>query len=177
MADMSHPEEGLSQATAASSEAQVKNTTPVYEVGFHLVPALDEAGVLAAVAAIHKMLGDAEIISETAPQRMALAYVIERATQGKRDKYSEAYFGFIKFATPRENIPGIEEALRANREVLRYLLVATVREDMTQAPRRAVYSSDRLEGKTLERAPREAEKTGAVDEGELDKSIEALVKE
>lgn len=164
------------QGVEPSSQAPV-NKTPVYEAAFHLVPSLDEAGVSAAALKIRKVLGDAEIIAEGSPQRMSLSYTIERATQGKREKYNEAYFGWIKFATDRENVGAIEEALRADKTVVRYLLIETVREDLSQAPRRAVFASDRLEGETLKKAPREAEKGGEVSEEELDKSIEALTKE
>jgi ribosomal protein S6 len=120
------------------------------------------------------MLGDAEVIKDEAPRKMTLSYVIERPGAGRREKYGEAYFGFIKFAIDKEHINGIEAKLRATREVLRYLLVETVREDVAPT-RRAVFTSDRLEGETLKKPVAEAEKPAEVSEEELDKSIDALV--
>ena len=61
------------------------------------------------------------------------------------------------------------------KEILRFILVETTREDSIAAPRRAVFSSDRLEGKTIEKRPGAVEKGGKVSDEELDKSIEALV--
>jgi hypothetical protein len=61
--------------------------------------------------------------------------------------------------------------------VLRYLLVQTVREEEAPA-RRAVFTSDRLEGETLKKPVAPAEeptKGGEVSEEELDKSIDAIV--
>lgn len=167
--------EGLSQATADSRH--------VYEVGFHLVPTVGEDGVAAVVEKIRKLLGDAEIIAEHFPQKMTLAYTIERATQGpsttlgasKREKYSESYFGSIKFATEREALPALAEALRAMKEVLRFLLIETVREEAPAPARRAVFTSSRLEGEVLQKPVAREEKGGEVSEEELDKSIEALV--
>ncbi len=161
------------QAALASTQAPAVSKTPVYEVGFHLVPTVGEDGLGAVVEKIRKMLGDAEIIKESYPVKMTLSYVIERATQGKREKYSESYFGWIKFATEREALPQLQATLQAMHEVMRFLVTETTREDLT-AQRRAVFSSDRLEGKTLEKPTSMPEKPSEVSEAELDKSIEAL---
>jgi ribosomal protein S6 len=179
MADMSHPEalaEGLTQANSTPSG----DTRPIYEIGYHLMPTLTEEGVAAAVEALRKTLGDAEIIKDEAPVKIPLAYMIERRGQGKREKYTEAYFGFIKFAlagqaTDKENIGALEQYLRATNEILRHLLIETVREDIGITPRRAVFTSDRLEGEILKKPVAEAEKAVEVSEEELDKSIDAIV--
>ncbi len=174
MAETSQADKASSQATEASSEAQVKNTTPVYEIGFHIVPTVGDDGVSAVVESARKALGDAEIISEGFPRKITLAYQVERATQSKREKYTESYFGHIKFAMPRESVGAFTEAMRTSQPILRFLIIETVREDIAQAPRRAVFTSDRLEGKTLEKPAATAEKPAEVSEAELDKSIEAL---
>ena len=89
------------------------------------------------------------------PAKMTLLYTIERALSGKREKFLESYFGWIKFATEREHIAALEASLRGNRNILRYLLIQTVREDA--APRRAVFTSDRLEGETIQKPTTEPE--------------------
>ncbi|HUD02761.1 MAG TPA: hypothetical protein VMR46_01925 [Candidatus Paceibacterota bacterium] len=172
MADMSQ------EASVSSTQANIApslGTQPIYEIGYHLIPTLTEEEVVVAVNALRKALGSAEIIKDVAPVKIPLAYVIERRGQGKREKYAEAYFGFIKFAIDKENIGAIEQYLRATHEVLRHLLVETVREDTSFAPRRAVFTSDRLEGETLKKPVAEVEKAGEVSEEELDKSIDAIV--
>ncbi len=174
MADMSQADKASSQATTADSSATVKNTTPVYEIGFHVVPTVGDEGVSKVVEAVRAALGDAEIISEGFPQKMTLAYQVERATQSKREKYTESYFGNIKFAMQRESITAFTEAVRAMPSVLRFLIIETVREDIAAAPRRSVFTSDRLEGKTIEKPIAAAEKPVEVSEAELDKSLEAL---
>ena len=160
----------MSQADMASTQATAE-ARPVYEVGFHLLPSIPEEGVAERVEKIRALLGDAEIISDGFPQKMTLAYTIERAAGGRREKFTQAYFGWIKFATDRGNVEPLQEKLRSMGEVLRFILIETVRE--TETHKRAVFQSDRLEGKTLEKH-REAEKGGQVSEEELDKSIESL---
>ncbi len=144
------------EVTTSSQANSPKETRPSYEIGFHVVPS-------------------AEIISETAPSRIRLAYTVVRATSGHHEKFDEAYFGTIKFATERENIPALEVWLRANREVLRFLLVETIREDLVNAPRRATFTSDRLEGETIKKPVAEPEKSAEVSEEDLDKTIDAIV--
>ena len=172
MVTKSHPEEGLTQAIDSSADAGER---VVYEVGFHVVPTIPEDGVAAVVEKVRQALGSAEIINEQFPQKVALAYTVERANVGRREKYNDAYFGFIKFALEREAVPAFEVALRGMRDILRFLLIETVREDITQAPRRAVFSSDRLEGETIKKPEAEAEKQAEVSDEDLNKSIDALV--
>jgi ribosomal protein S6 len=163
---------------ANTSSTQANNTPsgdtrPVYEIGYHLVPTLAEDAVAGEVAKIRAMLGDAEIITDEAPHKMTLSYIVERPGTGRREKYGEAYFGFIKFAIDKSEINGIETKLRAMREILRYLLVLTVREEVST--RRAVFTSDRLEGETLKKPVAEAEKPAEISDAEIDKGIDALV--
>lgn len=161
-----------SQATTASIQAN--DVLPVYEIGYHVVPTVGDEGVAKVVDAIRAALKDAEIISEGFPQKMTLAYMIERAAQGKREKYTESYFGFIKFATDRETFAAAKAKVETMPQVLRSLIIETVREDLMQQKQRAVFASDRLEGKTLEKPATAPEKGGEVSQEELDKSLEAL---
>lgn len=168
MAEKSHPEapaEGLTQA---------KNEVPVYEVGFHLIPTISEEAVSSTVEKIRSVLKSAEVISEQFPARMPLAYTVERSVQGKREKYTESYFGFIKFAAEREVAPALTEALRGMKEILRFIVISTSREDAPN-PRHAVFASARLEGETIKKPEQAPEKPAEVSEEELDKSIDALV--
>lgn len=177
MAKKSQAAEAFTQATDADSSASIASPI-IYEVGFHLVPTITEDAVGAAVEKIRKAIGEtAEFISEGYPQRMQLAYVIERAAQGKREKYGESWFGWIKFAQTRDKMPGIEAALTASRDVLRFLTIETVREDIVAPKARAVFSSDRLKGETIHAPAAPQEKGGEVSQAELDKSIDALTQE
>lgn len=166
-------------STEVSSQAsEYKDEKAVYEVGFHVVSTISEeeaSKVMESVRAELKKAGS-EIISESSPKKMTLAYTVERAVSGSRnEKHRETYFGWIKFEALPETIPPLQTVLRGMPEILRFLLIETVREDITAHPRKALFTSDRLEGKTIERRPAAPEKGGQVSDEELDKSIEALV--
>jgi ribosomal protein S6 len=174
MAEMSHPEaEEQAEAEGLTQANEPKDPRPVYEVGFHVLSTVDEPKVAAVVERLHTELGKggADVISEQFPARTQLTYIIERAVSGKREKYRETYFGWIKFAIEREHIQAFEEVLRNTQEILRFILVETVREETAQ--RRAVFTSDRLEGETIKKRPAVREESREpISEEELDKSIE-----
>jgi len=163
-----------SQVSQEISSQANTDKRPVYEVGFHLLPSIAEDGLGAAVEKIRAFLNGAEIIAEGFPQKMTLAYTIERASTGKHEKFTQSYFGWIKFVTEdRTLLPALEASMLALHEVLRSIIIETVREEAKEAPRRAVFASDRLEGETIKKtAP--AEKAAEVSQEELDKSLEAL---
>ena len=115
-------QEGVKTKTAEGAD--------IYEVGFHVLPTVAEAQVGDIVIGFKEELKKrgAEILAEEAPKRVRLAYTMQQSTGGSREKYNEAYFGWIKFECMREEIGGLEEALRSNRSLLRHLLITTPRE-------------------------------------------------
>ncbi len=156
----------------------ISDEKAVLETGFHIVPTVAEAEVGAVVervrTSVEKVGGS--IIAQEMPKRMQLAYRIERPVAGKREKYTESYFGWIKFEAPKGAAKQIEHDLHEMTEILRFIIIHTTREAITFTPR-VVFSSDRLEGKTIEKPAIVAaeEKKAAVSEEELDKSIDSLV--
>lgn len=172
-------EETSQVSPETSSQAAPKDTRLIYEVGFHIVPTVEESKIGDTVEKIRSVLDSAkaEVIGEQFPAKMQLAYTVERSTTGKREKYNDAYFGWMKFAVEdRESIPTLEAVLRSTHEVLRYLLVQSSIPEVA-TPRRTVFSSNRLEGETIKKPTATPEETGVVSEADLDKSIEALVVE
>jgi ribosomal protein S6 len=162
------------------SFTQANDEQTVYEVGYHVIPTVSEADLAGVVDSIRAVLTaqGAEIISEQAPEKLTLAYRIERAALGKVEKFTESYFGFIKFAASAEASLVISKTLSEMYEVLRFIVVHTTREDVVPPRRAAVFASDRLEGKTIEKPAEEVvEKKEDVSEVELDKAVDALVTE
>jgi ribosomal protein S6 len=150
--------------------------TKIYEVSFHAPVAVGEDGAAAVFERVKGLIAslNGSLIAEGAPKRMPLATEIVRSVTGKREHHTEGYFSWIKYEAPAESAPALEIALKKDREVLRYLLIVTVRDS---GPAARFLSSDRLEGETIrKREPVEASK-GPVSEEELDKSIEQLVGE
>lgn len=162
------------EAPVAALTQAKKDMVPVYELGYHIVPTVQEDGVSAVVEKVRKALGEAELISEQTPTHMTVAYPIIRSVQGKNEKYTETYFGYTKFALNKSELQAFQETLRAIPEILRFIVISTVRED-APAPRRTIFTSRQLEGEVIKKPEAAPEKPAEVSEEELDKSIDALV--
>jgi ribosomal protein S6 len=175
MAEMSQTE---AEASVSSQANTPKDSRPLYEIGFHVVPTVEEGKVGEVVEALKAEIVKAggEVVGEEAPAKMTLSYVVERATSGKREKYTEAYFGWVRFVVEeRAGIPALENYLQNNKNILRFLFVLALPEEAV-TPRRSVFSSNRLEGETLKKPAGAAEvATGEVSDEELNKSIDTLV--
>jgi ribosomal protein S6 len=144
-----------------------KNT--IYEVGFHVATTLSEEKLPSEVTKIKDVLekSGVEFISEEFPKRMQLAYTIEKKTQDGTIKHDSAYFGWVKFAVDNAKIAEIKEELDSNENIVRFIIVKTVRENTmpvkTFAP------------KKTEDAPEEKKEITEAEVVKIDESIDELV--
>ena len=109
----------------------------VYEVGYHIVPAVSPENLPKEVDAIKAILGanGATIISEEAPAMRSLAYTMVKAVGQARHKYDTAYFGWIKFESDADAAVEIKRALDGLEKILRFILIKTVRENTIYGPK------------------------------------------
>ncbi len=169
---MSEEKEVLEDDVLDEAESQI------YEIGFHLVPLLaqEQVGGEASKmkALVEKFKG--AIISDEMPKLRPLAYDISKMIGGKKHTFDKAYFGSIKFELPSDKIASVEEALKSDENILRFLLIKTVRES-TLAPLQRIATHPKKEGDkpVLNDAPKEGEKK-PVSVEEIDKSIDELLK-
>ena len=109
-----------------------EHTEPrVYELGYHLVPTIAEEQIPHVSGAVRGMIEaiSGNIIAEEAPVFIDLAYQIVKTVEHKHYRFDDAYFGFIKFEAGPEGIASLEEALKKDDNVLRYLVVKTLKEN------------------------------------------------
>jgi ribosomal protein S6 len=146
----------------------------VYEVGFHIVPAVSPETLPKEVDAIKAVLGKAgaTVISEEFPKLRNLAYTLVKAIGPARHKYDTAYFGWIKYEASRETAADIKKAFDANEKILRYLIIKTVREN-TLYGAKILPEEKKEEVKGDETAAAKEPVTTTTEE--LDKSIDKLV--
>lgn len=148
----------------------------VYEIGFHFIPGVGDEGSGEAFTKLRTVLEDnkAEVISFELPSRIGLAYPIEKMMDHKKQIYTESYFGWIKFDVARESMDVIKGAVEKNDEILRYIIIKTVREN-TLAPKKVYQAKQDRDRKsnsvTTEEEPQE------MDKEEVDRQIDALVDE
>jgi ribosomal protein S6 len=146
----------------------------VYEIGYHIVPIISDEDLGARVTAIRDAIerfGGVTIADEY-PRRFELAYPMAKVAQNKRSTYAQSSFGWTKFEILPKAIPEIEKILAANDDILRFIVVETVREN-TLVPKKIL--RERKPGDEPERKTEKEEEKPKLTEAELDKTIEDLV--
>ncbi|MEI6420213.1 MAG: 30S ribosomal protein S6 [bacterium] len=146
----------------------------VYEVGYHIVSSIPEENVPAQVSAIKDLLSKTEIVAEEAPKLMDLAYAIDKQIGGLRRKFDKAYFGWIKFETSPEEAVVLNKKLSAMENVLRFLLIKTVKENTLYG---AKLLAEEVAKKKAVAKKEEVKEKGVASAEEIDKSIDELIKE
>ncbi|OIO30418.1 hypothetical protein AUJ77_03145 [Candidatus Nomurabacteria bacterium CG1_02_43_90] len=158
-----------------------EHTEPrIYELGYHLIPTLAEEQIPAASGAVRGMIEriSKDIIAEELPVFIDLAYQIVKTVEHKNKRFDEAYFGWIKFEAEPKGIAELEEGLKKDNNVLRYLVVKTLREDTFIAKK---FASVKVKGQeelvTEEIIEENIEEVieKAPEGDEIDKAIEKLV--
>jgi ribosomal protein S6 len=149
----------------------------VYELGYHIVSTVAEENLPKEVETLKAIVlkDGGSLVSEGEPKLINLAYSMTKSVADIKKKFNTAYFGWLKFETESELMPSIKKAVDANPNVLRYLLIKTVRENTLYTPK----LNTKVPGK--EEAPAKVKKSVKTDEKkatsveDIDKSIDELV--
>ena len=101
-----------------------------YEFAFHILPTVAEGEVPEALSKIkaHITNVDGAIFDEEAPERIDLVYPIVMHLEGKNRTFTSSYFGWFRFRLPGEKMNHLEEELRSDGSILRFLLVKLTKE-------------------------------------------------
>lgn len=155
----------------ATEQRETGEKMHVYEIGYLVVPEVPAEKVADEAASIRALIekGGGEIISEELPKMRNLSYPIAKEEQ--------AYFGWIKFEVLVSEISKIESQLKQAKNILRYLVLKTIRENTMFSPRIQEVPAGgpkEVSAKDDQSVPKKVEKK-VVSEEEIDKSIDALV--
>lgn len=114
-----------------------------YELGYILVPTLPETDVETAVATLKSTITTVEgaVLSEGTPEFIDLAYQIEKNVKSKKMKWTQGYFGWIKFTAAPETLEALKKVFDGNLELMRYMLVKT------DAENNVVFKKPKVEAK------------------------------
>ena len=150
----------------------------VYELGYHIVSTVAEENLPKEVEALKaQVLTDGgSLVSEGEPKLINLAYSMTKSVADTKKKFTSAYFGWIKFETKSELMPMIKKAVDANPNVLRYILIKTVRENTMFTPKLNSVKVVEKEAPKAKKSIKTDEKKATSLE-DIDKSIEELVQE
>ena len=146
----------------------------IYELSYLFTPLLTEESVVAAFGNLKGLLEQhgASFISEEMPKMMELAYQMNRTIENKKTWFDNAYFGWIKFEIEPKEIAAIEAVLARDEQIIRYMVIKTIRENTIASKKvHREYrkrTTDKVEG---EQASVE------INKEEVDKQIDALIAE
>lgn len=161
-----------------------QNDVNVYELGFHLLPTVAEDDVAVQFSQLKSMIEKrgGEFIAEDFPKMITLAYEISKTIKASKKRFTNAYFGWVKFTLKPEDIVELEKEVKAFDPILRYLVISTVRENTmveSMKERTAKEGEEGKEGETKvdgsETAKAEKKPKAKADQAEIDKSIDELV--
>ncbi len=143
----------------------------VYEVSFILVPSFTEEKLPEAFGALKAAVSEkgAVVFAEEFPKMMQLAYTMEKTINNKIERFKDGYFGWMKFELPGAEVAKLDAALRLRDDVVRHLIISTVREN-TIASKRAFGPR-----RTPKAGMKDNEAAPAMSKEEIDREIEALV--
>ncbi|MEK7107417.1 MAG: 30S ribosomal protein S6 [Patescibacteria group bacterium] len=155
----------------------------IYEIGYHIVPAVKEEDIEKVISEIRKVIestaGKATFIAEGAPSLIKLAYPMSVREGEKYIEYDRGYFGWIKFEAPASVVTVLNDALKSNTSILRFVIWKTVRED-TRAKIKAPTLREVKRVDTIKSTPRRvptAEVAAPVSEEALEKAIQDITAE
>jgi len=120
-------------------EGSEEGASRVYELGFHIVSSVLAEEIPREFGNVKSMLEKhgAIFISEEMPALLPLAYPMFKVFGTKKEKFVEAYFGWIKFDATVDAIVEIKKEVEAYENVLRFIIMKTVRENTMIQPKLA----------------------------------------
>ncbi len=118
----------------------------VYEISFIFDNKLDEGTALEKANALKQSIATlgGSFISEETPYMRELAYEMIRVVNNVNVRFNEGYFGWIKFEMDAEKVKEFEKAIKLDEEVIRYLVVKTVRDNTVYTKRAPVVKAESL---------------------------------
>ncbi len=157
---------------------EISDSSQIYEIGFHILPTVPEEKLQTVVLRLTDSItkNGGVVISEEFPKMRALSYEIKKRVEAKYLSFNKAYFGWIKFEISPVSIGKIEEELKNYDDILRFIIVKTVRENTMHAFKPLMVNRENNRGE-IARVFKNAvaqEKT-EISEEEIDKSIDELL--
>lgn len=151
----------------------------VYEIGYMLVSSIPEEKVASEVATLKEILSKkgADFIGEEAPELRTLAYTMVKKIGPTNHRFDKGYFGWFKFELPAKEIEGIKKAFEENPNMLRMLLITTIRENTYLGKKSPVPMSEVPTDVPVEPGVELAGEPVVASVEDMDKSIDAMVKE
>jgi len=158
--------------TEENKNINSQEETELYEIGFHIIPTVSPEEIDAETQKIKDVLdaGGAFLVNDEAlPKLNPLAYEVSKKVDNKKQSFDKAYFGWIKFEAPTEQISEIKSKIDELPNILRFMIVKTVRSGKMVAKKPLIRKQTKIEPKFV------AKKEEKVSEKGVDEAIDELV--
>jgi ribosomal protein S6 len=159
-------------------ESSLGDELQVYELGYHLLPTISLENLDKEVLAIKSVIeknGALFIGEEGSPKTTQLAYSMNKVIGNKKTDFDTTHFGWIKFEANPESIVKIDTNLMAIENILRFLLIKSVRESKMISRKPSIVGKIPQTAKVSK--PKGKEVAEPISEKEVDKAIEELIVE
>jgi len=169
-------DEAVIDAVETETEAGISR---IYEIGYVIVPTVKEEDLEKIVGGIRAEIEKAggSFIAEGAPSQTRLAYAMEALEGARKVEYDRGCFGWIKFEAQIAAAHTLEEALKTNKNLMRFIVFRTVRED-TRAKMKPPQLREVKRTDVIKQAPRRIEEPSApVSEEDLQKALDVITSE
>ncbi|MFA6253851.1 MAG: 30S ribosomal protein S6 [Candidatus Paceibacterota bacterium] len=148
----------------------------IYELGYLLVPYLPAESVAKSVEDLIKSQIESsggEITTALEPVMTRLAYIITKVINNKHTKFSDAYFGALRFKVSSEAVKKLEANWKKDDNLIRFLLISMPKgSENIVAPKR-VFARREDKPFEIERLiPDKEEEKVVLSAEELDKEID-----
>lgn len=155
------------------NEISEDGKTKVYELGYVLVPTIEEAGVPAVYGNLKELVSSfqGEVISDEIPKMIDLAYSMVKVVTNVRNKFNTGYFGWIKFTMDSLKVLELKKTLDLDPNIVRFLILKTVKENTIAAKRF-------IRGDAYRKTPmkkNDNQPVVPINKEEVDKEIDALI--
>jgi ribosomal protein S6 len=160
-----------------NEEIEAETREPkVYELGYLLVPTITVEDVPIMYGNLKELVSSmgGEIISDEMPKSIPLAYTMLKVVKNVRSKFDTAYFGWVKFSMSASAIVSLKKKLDLDSNVIRFLILKTVKENTIAAKRFVGRDMVRRKPATSVKT----DESGApveINKEEIDKEIDAMV--
>lgn len=115
-------------AITKHDEGMKESKVNTYEIGYVLVSSIPSEKVAENVSALKDALAkkSASIIEEGNPELRKLAYTMVKKVGANNLRFTEGYFGWVKFNLAGSEIEGIKNVFESHPNMLRTLIISTV---------------------------------------------------
>lgn len=112
----------------SKKETKTTENAKLYELGFHINPTLAEEKANAVFSQIKDVItsNKGEVVKEGALKNIKFAYTIIKKVEGVNERFTNGYFGWVKFNAESDVIAKIKKAVDNEVSIIRYIMVKTV---------------------------------------------------